>query len=119
MRHELSTVEKQVLLGAVGDIQRLKQRKQLIGTNRVTGYFAFETAVLDAKNNCVRLDAGRWLDQVIEPSDRMMISRAYARLERRGLVERVNFSDEQRATHLEITRAGFKVARELQVIQKK
>ena len=48
-----------------------------------------------------------------------MVSRAYGRLESRGLVERVIVGDGERITHLEVTKQGFKVARELQALQNK
>jgi hypothetical protein len=109
MRHELSTVEERILLGAVADVRRLKRHEPV--NERLEWRLA--QAIEDARLDFVRLDAARWLGQTLSPSDRMMVSRAYQRLEKRGLAERVNFNEGGRVTHLFITPAGYKLAREL------
>ena len=47
-----------------------------------------------------------------------MLSRCYGRMEAKGLVERVVFSDGERVTHLEIKPKGFKVAKEVAAVTK-
>jgi hypothetical protein len=118
MRHELSSIEKAILGGAVRDLQRLRRGRPLEGTDRTDNWYRLRQAVDDAKQGYVRLDAGRWLGQELEPSDRMMLSRAYQRLEARGLVERANVTDGPRATHLYITRAGVRMGKEVAAVTK-
>ena len=63
MKHELSSVEKTILLAAVRDLQRLRRGKALEGMHRTDGWFRLQEAVQDAKRGLVKLDAARWLGE--------------------------------------------------------
>jgi hypothetical protein len=49
----------------------------------------------------------------LQSADRMMCSRIYGRLEHRGLAARVKFFGRERATHLQFTLDGMRLAKEL------
>ena len=64
-----------------------------------------------ALRSMVRLDLQGWLSRPLTPSDSVAASRAYARLESLGLLERVR--DGGKTSHLLLTDAGKALAEEL------
>jgi len=109
MKHSLPPIEKSILLGAAADLAQLRK------TPRPTGYgeLALKAACYLASRRIVKTDPADWLGGEVSPSTRMAVSRAYQRLESRKLVERVAMGAGAATTHLELTPAGVKLAKEL------
>ena len=110
----LTGLEKRILRGAAADLARLRAGKPIRGDDRTARPYGLREAIEDAKHGLVRLAASRWLGKTLDGAGRMAVSRAYQRLERRGLAERHSLHwAEERATHLKLTAAGIEAARSL------
>jgi hypothetical protein len=109
MQHALSSIERAILVGVTADLDRLQQTP-LPG---VFGDPELKLAIEDAADGLVRCDAARWLGITAGgAAARMRISRAYARLQRRGLVQRVACGFSGAVTsHLRLTKAGIALAK--------
>lgn len=102
MQSRLPTLDSQILVGCVDALHRLRQQPQPSGY----GHHSDKRRWADAQEGLVRCDPGSWADvNMSTPADRQAVSRAYKRLERLGLIERI--ADGGTATtHLEPTEAG-------------
>lgn len=102
MKHELSTIEADILTGCVSELDRVLA----LGVPQGYGYSAAKQAWRDALQGLVRCAPGRWTEaDTSNPSERVKISRAYRSLEKRGLVECVAQTGTV-VTHLRPTEAG-------------
>jgi hypothetical protein len=103
---KLTRLEADLLVGAVTALLAAQSKPVPDGY----GYAAEKRISWDAAEGLVRCTPGSWAAvDTSDPAERMRISRAYASLERRGLVERVSQTGRQ-ITHLAPTAAGMAMA---------
>ena len=106
MKTKLSNIELEILAGCVADLAEILSR----GTPSGYGHGSERIRLADARDGYVICQPGRWLHcDTSDTALRMRVSRAYASLERRGLVERIDLGS-GRCTHLAPTPAGKQLA---------
>lgn len=109
---KLNAIERDILLGAVADLVELQATEMPPGY----GEGDLKRAILNVQEGLVRCDPSKWTRGPMDDAAfRVAVSRAYARLERWGLVtrERMAYGGGERCTHLAPTEAGIELAKEL------
>jgi hypothetical protein len=106
----LTDQQRRIIVGIAADLEhyrrlkRWKHRQRPIDRGRI----------IDAEFGLVQCQPGRWLEQSLTASDSVSVSRDYRRLETAGLIERhFNGFSTRQTTHLSLTAAGKKLAKEL------
>jgi len=74
---------------------------------------AYRQSIQHAQRGLVRMNLAGWLDREPTPTDRVMFHHEIIRLEGLGLLERHNLRGGRRTTHLKLTEAGERLARDL------
>jgi hypothetical protein len=107
----LTKIQSQLLRGAVADLQAMRSGQSVPG---VVSWREIQQATEDAAAGLVRLATARWLGvDVLPPAGRMAATRAYRKLEARGLVvRRAERWASERANYVEILPAGIQLAAE-------
>jgi hypothetical protein len=102
MKTRLSQLEADILVGLIGDLNAIQAKGQPSGY----GYSPEKRAWSDVRQGLVRCNPSQWTEcDLSDPTQRVAVSRAYKRLESRGLVER--FAEGGHVTtHLAPTEAG-------------
>jgi hypothetical protein len=112
MQHLLSQLEIDILVNAVGDL------KETLAAGFPSGYGNAKAKISyrDAEQGIVRANAAWSGLPTDDAAVRMKISRAYAGLEKRGLVHRIAMGYEgSKITHLRPTEAGHKLAEQIRM----
>jgi|ERR1017187_656582 hypothetical protein len=110
---KLNRLEKQIAAGIYATREALRVEEILCVVHSQPDA-THRRDVSDAKENgCVRIALSDWIGHDPTPAESVKACRSYARLERAGLVERVNFFGGNRTTHLRLTRKGVAIATEL------
>jgi DNA-binding MarR family transcriptional regulator len=73
----------------------------------------YRLAIIRAREGAVPIDLNAWLGYQPTTSQRVMFNREFDRLERFGLIRRVNFYGGRRASHLRLTEIGVREAARL------
>jgi hypothetical protein len=111
MQQALNNLDRDILTGAVADLQKFAATPCLPGG----GHGELHTAIADARGGLVKCAPCRWVGPTGgDAAFRMAISRAYKRLESRGLVERIALGIcGDRVSHLRPTAEGITLAAQL------
>lgn len=109
---KLNKYARAVLVGAYQDRERLAGLDWNPGGKSLRERGAYRVQIAEARRGLVKLNARAWLGRPVNPSDSVGLTRAYARLESAGLIERIRLGlDADRTTHLSLTDAGAALAR--------
>lgn len=108
---KLNDKQKLVLIAVLSDQWELAARDYHAGDNLPAMQKGrFRLAIKNARAGLVPLALSSWLDHVPTASETVMFGREYERLERMGLLERVNLAGGRRTTHLRLTDEGSRIA---------
>jgi hypothetical protein len=112
---KLNPKEKAVLAGVLRDAERMAGLNPAsLGLPHGVALGRAKIKVADAKAGYVPMNLAGWISHVPSPSESVMFHRAYKRLEALGLLERANlYGYDERTSHLRLTEAGERTAREL------
>lgn len=111
---QLTWRQRLILAGILRDLGRLITLPQhAAGACPVVQSRRQRHRVQTARAGLVAIDLAGWLGRQPTCGQRMAFCREYARLERLGLLARVNLCGGLRTTHLRLTLAGRKVAQRL------
>lgn len=112
---KLNAKEKAVLAGVLRDADALAGTDPAsLGLPYGPKLGRVKMKVADAKAGNVPTNLAGWIGHAPSPSESVMFHRAYKRLEALGLLERVNlYGYGERTTHLRLTDAGERIARQL------
>jgi len=110
----LNDRQKLVLLGVLEDQQRLLE----LPCGRDIGFSHDEVGrrrvlVRHAIDGLVPMNLADWIGRAPTNSDCVLFHREYQRLEAMGLLERINLYGGRRTSHLRLTSAGRRVAKQL------
>jgi hypothetical protein len=111
MTNKIGPKEKLVLVSVLRDRESLSAQKvaPMVDTNAEASHRA---NVQNAQEGgFVRLNLALWLGHAPSPSEAVMYSRVYARLEALGLIERSNPYGNSRTTHVRLTKGGSRIAK--------
>lgn len=111
MNNQLRHDEEAILRGIAADLASILKAGQPWGYGHAEEKWRYR----DAKEGFVRPDAARWFGGPLDSAARMRLSRTLARMEKCGLIRRTSlgFGDGVRHTHIGLTPAGRKLAKEL------
>jgi hypothetical protein len=101
--------EEAILLGVFCDLERYENMPSDPGYGTTSDRLRRR----DARLGRVPIDPARWLRRAITPSESVMNSKAYSKLESRGLVVRIKGYAEKQTTHLRLTPAGRDAAQQI------
>ena len=112
---KLNAKEKAVLAGVLRDAEDLAGLDPAsLGLPHGVALGRVKMKVADAKGGHVPMNLAGWIGHAPSHSESVMFHRAYKRLEALGLVERANlYGYGKRTSHLRLTDAGERIARQL------
>jgi len=107
----LNDKQKMVLVAVLRDGWELAGRDYHGGDNLPAMQKGrYRMAITNARAGLVPLALASWLGYPPTASQSVMFGREYERLERMGLLERVNWAGGRRTTHLRLTDEGSRIA---------
>ncbi len=117
---KLNRREQLILAGVFRDREHwAKQDWDGSGLRSTSQLGAYRIRIKDAREGLVAMNSADWLGNSPTPGDSVLMCRAYARLEKLGLLERCNLGYSDRTSHLKLTEAGDEMAKELAATERK